>query len=387
MVAAVAGRVGVGVTGRGGGSGSPAFCGALSLLLNRAATIGVVVLIGVPILAGLVRAGSIEHTVRTQWHAFIHISDQGSGQTRSALRRGGMGRDYLASRLGRIRGTVRSQKMEPTVVERGFFRLRRTQEAIENPHWLELQVLSELGVIGALVFALIVAGVFLGALQMRRAARMSLNARTAAVAAVGVVVAWFVDTSGDWMHLLPGVTAVALAAIAVLCREGADAQPVVETERGARRRVLGVPVTLAAAGAVAFVLAFAGASLLRTELTDIYTDRAQGELGTSPGNALNDANRAITLDGSNLDAYYLKAAAFARFDRADEARATLLTATQEDPTDFTTWTLLGDLEVRLRNFASAKTFYEHAHELDPTDPSINDLATNPASALSSAPSS
>lgn len=227
----------------------------------------------------------------------------------------------------------------------------------------------------------------MGALRMRRAARTSLNARTAAVAAIGVVVAWFVDTSGDWMHLLPGVAAVALAAIAVLCREGADEQPLVEAESRARRRVLGVPITLAAAGAVAFVLAFAGASLLRTELTHIYTDKAQAELGTSAANALNDANRAITLDGSNLDAYYLKAAAFARFDRADEARATLLSAIQEDPKNFTTWTLLGDLEVRLRNFASAKTFYEHAHELDPTDPSIAELAANPASALSSAPSS
>jgi cytochrome c-type biogenesis protein CcmH/NrfG len=201
------------------------------------------------------------------------------------------------------------------------------------------------------------------------------------------------------MHLLPGVTAVALAAIAVLCREGADERlvgateegadthPVVATERGERRRLLGVPVTLAAAGAVAFVLALAGASLLRTELTHIYTDQAQAELGTSPRNALNDADRAITLDGSNLDAYYLKAAAFARFDQAAEARATLLTATQEDPKDFTTWTLLGDLEVRLRNFASAKSFYEHAHALDPTDPSIAALAADPASALSSPPSS
>ena len=354
-------------------------------LLDRMATVTVVVLLGLPVLAGLVRAGGIERTVRTQWHAFIHIADQGSSQTH-LLSGGGIRSDYW-----RVAWDVFTAHPVAGVGAGNYgaeyFRLGRVAEPIQNPHSLELEVLSELGLIGAVVFALIVAGVFMGALRMRRAARLSLNARTAAVAAIGVVVAWFVDTSGDWMHLLPGVTAVALAAIAVLCREGADEQPVVETERGARRRLLGVPVTLAAAGAVAFVLAFAGASLLRTELTHIYTDRAQAELGTSPSNALNDANRAITLDGSNLDAYYLKAAAFARFDRADEARATLLTATQEDPADFTTWTLLGDLEVRLRNFASAKTFYERAHELDPTDPSINDLATNPASALSSAPSS
>jgi UDP-GlcNAc:undecaprenyl-phosphate GlcNAc-1-phosphate transferase len=364
-------------------------------LLDRVATVAVVLLLGLPVLAGLVRLGSIDRTVSTQWHAFIHNSDQGGGETH-LLSGGGIRSDYW-----RVAWDVFTAHPVAGVGAGNYgaeyFRFGRVAEPIQNPHSLELQVLSELGVVGALVFALIVAGVVLGALHMRRAARESLGARTAAVAAIGVVAAWFVDTSGDWMHLLPGVSAVALAAIAVLCRERADEIPAVATEsgetyavateRGERRRLLGVPVTLVGAGAVAFVLAFAGASLLRTELTDIYTDRAQAELGKSPGDALNDANRAITLDGSNLDAYYLKAAAYARFDRADEARATLLTAAQEDPKAFTTWTLMGDLEVRLRNFASAKTFYEHAHRLDPTDPSIAELAANPASALSSAPSS
>jgi UDP-GlcNAc:undecaprenyl-phosphate GlcNAc-1-phosphate transferase len=354
-------------------------------LLDRIATVAVVVLLGLPVLVGLVRVVSIEHTVRTQWHAFSHNSDQSTTQTH-LLSGGGIRSDYW-----RVAWDVFTAHPVAGVGAGNYgaeyFRYGRVAEPIQNPHSLELEVLSELGVVGALVFALIVAGVSWAALQMRRAACTSLNARTAAVAAIGVAFAWFVDTSGDWIHLLPGVTAVALAAIAMLCREGADEQPVVEPERGARRRLLGVPVTLAAAGAVAFVLAITGASLVRTELTDIYTDRAQAELGTATASALNDANRAITLDGSNLDAYYLKAAAFARFDRADAARATLLSAAREDPTNFTTWTLLGDLEVRLRNFARAKTFYERAHALDPNDPSIAQLAADPASALSSSSSS
>jgi UDP-GlcNAc:undecaprenyl-phosphate GlcNAc-1-phosphate transferase len=354
-------------------------------LLDRLATVAVVVLVSLPVIAGLVRVGSIDRTVRTQWHAFIHNSDQGTNQAH-LLSGGGIRSDYW-----RVAWDVFAAHPVAGIgagnYPAEYFRLGRVAEPIQNPHSLELQVLSELGVIGAVLFALIVAGVFLAALQIRRAARASLNARSAAVAAVGVAVAWFVDTSGDWMHLIPGVTAVALAAIAVLCSESGDEQPAVETEPGARRRIVGVPVTLAGAGAVAFVLALAGASLLRSELTNIYVDRAQAELGTSPSHALSDADRAITLDGSDLDAYYLKAAAFARFDRADEARATLLTATQEDPTNFTTWTLLGDLEVRLRNFTAAKSFYEHAHALDPNDPSIASLARDPASAISSASSS
>ena len=353
-------------------------------LFDRVATVAVVVLIGLPVVAGLVRLGSIERTVRTQWHAFVHISDQGNSESH-LLSGGGIRSDYWRVAWDTFTAhPVAGVGAGNYPAE--YYRYGHVAESIQNPHSLELQVLSELGLIGAALFAVIIAGVFLGALQMRRAARASLDARTAAVAVVGVVVVWFVDTSGDWMHLLPGVTAVALAAIAVLCREGAEERPVAERAPGAPRRVAR-PVTFAAAAALAFVLAVTGASLLRSELTNIYTDRAQAELGTSPREALTDANRAITLDGANLNAYYLKAAAFARFDRADEARSTLLSATREDPSNFVTWTLLGDLEVRLRNFASAKTFYGHAHELYPTDPSIADLAVDPASALSSGLSS
>ena len=141
-------------------------------------------------------------------------------------------------------------------------------------------------------------------------------------------------------------------------------------------------MTFVAAGGLAFVLAVAGASLLRSEVTSIYVDRAHAELAVSPSRALTDANRALTLDGADLDAYYLKAAAFARFNRADAARDTLLSATRQDPADYVTWTLLGDLEVRLRNFAKAKTFYGRAHSLDPNDLALAALAQDPQRALS-----
>jgi UDP-GlcNAc:undecaprenyl-phosphate GlcNAc-1-phosphate transferase len=61
--------------------------------LDRLATVAVVVLLGLPVLAGLVRAASIDRTVRTQWHAFIHISDQGNSETH-LLSGGGIRSDY-----------------------------------------------------------------------------------------------------------------------------------------------------------------------------------------------------------------------------------------------------------------------------------------------------
>jgi cytochrome c-type biogenesis protein CcmH/NrfG len=44
--------------------------------------------------------------------------------------------------------------------------------------------------------------------------------------------------------------------------------------------------------------------------------------------------------------------------------------------------LLGDLEVRLGNYAAAGEAYRTAHGLNPRDPEIAQLAADPRSALS-----
>lgn len=262
-----------------------------------------------------------------------------------------------------------------------YYEQRRTHEAIQNPHSIELQTLSELGVVGALLLALLIGGVALGAWRLRRSARRSTIDRTLMVGALGTAVVWLVDTSGDWMQLLPGVTAIALAAAAVLLR-GADDTPAATRTRHARAPRLPLR-NLAGAAAVAFVLVVGGASLLRAELVQRFLDSAQSELGTHPASAILNAQRALRLDGENLNAYYVEAAGQARFDRAPAARSTLLAAAHQDPQDFVTWVLLGDLEVRLRDFRSAQRFYGTAHMLDPNDPTVSELATDPASAASS----
>ena len=138
---------------------------------------------------------------------------------------------------------------------------------------------------------------------------------------------------------------------------------------------------LVGAALAAFVLAVSGASLLRAGLVRHYLDRARSELAGHPAKAITDANRALRLDGANLDAYEVKAAGEARFGQAAAARSTLLAAARTDPEDFVTWALLGDLEVRLHDFSVARAFYSRAHTLDPNDPTIAALAAHPASAL------
>ncbi len=347
--------------------------------LRRGATALTTIMLTVPLVAAIVRLPAIERTVRTQWHAFVHLSDSGSSPGAADTRLfSGAGNRYDYWRIAWhafLAHPVSGVGAGNYAV--AYYRQRRTQEAIENPHSLELQTLSELGVVGALLLALTLAGVLAGARRLRAAARGSSAPRTTMVAATGLAVVWLVDTSGDWMHLLPGVTAIALSAVAVLCRGGEVGGPASHSASVKR----GLPALTGAAG-VAFVLAVGGASLLRSALVQRYVADARSELRTHPAAAIGDAQRALRLDGANLDAYYIKAAGQARFDQSAAARSTLLAAARADPDSFVTWTLLGDLEVRLRDFGAAKAFYRRAHALDPNDPALASLAADPAAALS-----
>jgi UDP-GlcNAc:undecaprenyl-phosphate GlcNAc-1-phosphate transferase len=350
-------------------------------LLRRAATLLTVVIVAVPVIAGIVRLPSIESAVSNQWHAFVDLSGSASSPSATQTRLlSGAGNRYDYWRVAWHAFTSHPVAgIGAGNYTAYYYEHRRTQEAIQNPHSIELQTLSELGIVGAMLLASLVGGIALGARRLRRSARRSAMERTLMVAAGGMAVAWLVDTSGDWMHLLPGVTAIALAAAAVLLQGGHDTPTAIPGSGAPRLPLRG----LAGATAVAFVLVVGGASLLRSELVQRYVGSAQSELGTRPGSAIINAQRALRLDGEDLNAYYIEAAGQARFDRPAAARSALRAAAHEDPQDFVTWILLGDLEVRLRDFRSAQRFYGRAHTLDPDDSAVSALAADPASATSS----
>jgi tetratricopeptide (TPR) repeat protein len=346
---------------------------------SRAATALAIALLAAPFVAIAVKHSTVQHKVSTQWNSFVHLSTQRSSAaaTQSRLLSGSGARyDYWRVALDvfvahPIAGVGAGN------YEGSYYRLRRTDEAIQNPHSFPLETLSELGIVGAVLLALAAAGVVVGARRLRASARQSLAARTTMVAATGMVVVWFVDSSGDWMQLLPGVAAMALAAAAVLCTEGSHGGAAV------RARAIGTHRLGALAGVavVAFVLAVGGANLARARLTQLYLDQARSELVGHPSAAIRDASRALTLDAANLDAYYVKAAGEAFLHQAAPTLSTLLAAKREDPASFQTWTLLGDLEARLHNFSVAGSFYQRAHKLNPLDPTLATLAANPAAGI------
>lgn len=374
----------------------------------------------VVVLVGASSAHRIDRSVREQWHAFTSLAATGhgggsasAGQSR-LLSGGGNRYDYW-------RIAWQDWREHPLLgvgagnYPRSYYRLRATSEAIQQPHSIELQALSELGLVGALLLAAFIAGVGWGAVRMRRHAARSALSRALMVGGLGTFVAWLTQTSVDWMHLLPGLTAIALTGVAVLVRprgvamvgaagraaaaagrraaaengDAADPRKAPGTARlgaGAewprRRGALTGRAAMAIGGsAVLATLVIAGASLSRQGLADLYRARAQHELGAHPAAALADANRSLDIDADAAETYYVKAAALARFDQGPAAEAVLRQALAHEPDNFVTWALLGDIAVRQRRLADAKRDYTHAYRLNPRNATLKGLAADPRSAL------
>jgi UDP-GlcNAc:undecaprenyl-phosphate/decaprenyl-phosphate GlcNAc-1-phosphate transferase len=269
--------------------------------------------------------------------------------------------------------------------DRPYFRLRRTTEDVTQPHSIELQTLSELGIVGGGLLAAFIAALVVGIWRMREAARRSPLDHVFMVGGVGVIVGWLAQTSVDWLHLIPGLTAVPLLMAAVLLRERAPVTlPAPVPRAPGRLRLATRPAVLAGAALAGLAIVVAGGSLSRQGLADYFQQRAENRLADNPLQAIREANRSLRLDSENPDTYYIKAAALARFNQADPAQATLRKALTKEPDNFVTWTLLGDLAVRRGRFAEAQRNYRRALALNPEDAGLKALAKDPRKAAQSA---
>jgi O-Antigen ligase len=256
-----------------------------------------------------------------------------------------------------------------------YFRTRRTTEDIRQPHSLPMQLLAELGVPGLLALLAFVGAVCAGLWRTARRGRASPGRRVLAVAAGGAFAAWLAHTSVDWLHLLPGVTGIALCAAAGLLAPWSRVPPGRALATG---RIVAIGLTAVAVLAAADL---AG----RLAVADHYRLESRAQLTRDPVRALRLANDSLALNGDSLPALYMKSAAYARLGRYNGARATLLQATRTEPHNPQPWALLGDLAVRRGVFRVAKVDYGQAARLNPKDSVIADLARHPRSALPERP--
>jgi O-antigen ligase len=235
-----------------------------------------------------------------------------------------------------------------------YYRQRRQPSDLRQAHSLEFQALGELGAPGAAAVLAFAACVLVGAARVRR--RSGLDGACAA-AALGVFVVWLTQTSFDWLHLLPGVTGMALVAAAVLLAPARASAPPVALR--ARRGV---------AAAAALVLIVAGAvSVGRQYLSERAEHAAAAALASSPERALGHARRAFELGAAPIGTYYVAAAAYARLGSYEQARAALVAAAAREPANSVPWLLLGDLEMRRESGRAALAAYRRSLALNPLD--------------------
>ena len=317
--------------------------------------------------------GRISHQVQSQYRAFTHQAPSPSG---TRLFSGAGNRyDYWRVAWREFRSApvkgVGAGDYDP-----GWYLHRDTNESITQPHSIELQTLAELGLVGAALLAAYLLAVVVGFGHTVRAARRDPPARFIAVAAGGVFTGWWIQTSVDWIHLIPGVTAIALAAaVALVSRPELRDMSRLGLPRLGRGvfsdRARLVTIVLATAVVIAGVVTIAPRVIsLRAE------HAAQHALDHGHARAaIRHATTALQYDSRFVDALVLRSAGFARLHDFAAARANLKLALRAEPRNWVTWALLGDLLTRRGDRSGARAAYARAHALNPLEPFAHGVPT------------
>lgn len=323
-------------------------------LLARIGRWALVALAVVAVAGGLAVVGDPVAKARTQIEQFKALETGGLAQSR-LLAGGGNRYDYW-------RVAVDEWQEDPVLgvgagnYPRDYFRLRRTPEDIRQPHSLQLQGLSELGVVGFALVMMLLGGLLWACVTAARGVRDGRFHPALVVAASGLIVSWIVHTSVDWLHLLPSLTGVMLCAFAALTTSHGPAS-------GVTRRL---PVTVVAVA----VTVLAAAGIGRLTLADKLRDDAGSALASDPVESIRLSGRALRLQGDDVQTLYIRAAAFARQNDYVNARRALLDATIAEPHNFVPRALLGDLALRRGERGVALSNYRAAIRLNPLNASL-----------------
>jgi O-Antigen ligase len=339
--------------------------------VSQAARIGLAVVALVAVVGGLAAIGNPVTFARTKWDQFTSLNANSNPSSTRLASVGGQRYD-----LWRV--AVKEWESAPILgvgsdnYEFGYYRDRKTNRNLDDPHSLLFAVLSENGIVGvALLFA------FLGGIAavIRRGwPTMSQAERRHVIgpAAAGAVLMG--QSAVDWIWLIPGLTAVGIFALSVAAAQAAaspDAQALLaeEAEGGRTRSRLAGLGRPAAVGAL--VVAVAG--VLALFLSDAYIQRAR-TLEDNPSRELPAAQMAAIFDPWSVTPHYLQSSAYESMGERAKAFHQLNDALALEPQNSATLGVLGDFEVRGGNYAAARGYYQRALDLNPLDTGLQQLA-------------
>jgi hypothetical protein len=340
--------------------------------VRQAARIGLAAAVAVLIVAALAAAGNPVTYVQHKWDQFRSLKSSTPTSTR-LLSVGGQRYDLWRVAVKEFQSAP-LLGVGPDNYAFGYYRYRRTNRNLNDPHSLVFALLSENGVVGVGLFALFLGG--MAAVLRRGWPTMTPQEKrhAAGPAAAGVVLLG--QSAVDWIWLIPGLTAVGLFALAVAAAQAAappGEHPMVAAGDGAcpaprssRLARIGRPAAL-------IVLLGSVVSVLALFLSDAYIQRARTLVG-SPRAELSAAQTAATFDPWSVTPHYLEASAYESIGQRGRAYQQLGDALRLEPQNSATLGVLGDFQARSGNLAVARSYYRRALALNPLDVGLQQLA-------------
>ncbi|HEX8927568.1 MAG TPA: O-antigen ligase family protein, partial [Actinomycetota bacterium] len=226
-----------------------------------------------------------------------------------------------------------------------YYRERRTDRNLANPHSLPLKLVAETGLIGAGLFALWLIATGVAIARRTRLAGAVERSWIAGLAAAGTVV--IAQSTVDWLWLIPALYGLAMLALGLAAREDDEGLAPIAPGRVSR-----------AVSSLALLAAIVSVGALF--LSGIYVRKARQQALVSPQAALSSARTAERLNPVSVTPLYLQASALETEGRRGAARDALLEALDLERDNFVTLGLLGDLEARDGNAAAARNYYRRA---------------------------
>lgn len=354
--------------------------------------VGARLALGAAVIAGLAGGmvavhGDPFHELSVKWREFKSLQTTSSEATRYTSA-GGQRYDLWRVSVNELQAHPLGGVGESSY-QFAYYRQRRSNRNLDDPHGVLFQIAAELGGAGLLLFLMIPVGLF-GSL--RRSWRFApLGARRTCCGLCAAGVTFLGQSLVDWMWRIPGLTGLGLlclgVAAALLARSGQAAGAPTARITASAARVAPSAAGVAAPDArvaarrlpvgrllAATALLMAVALTLSLYLSDFYIRRARDEIGRSPATQLADARTAARLDPWSTDPHYLEASAFESMGDRPAARAQLLRARHMEPSSQVPLGLLGDFEARGGRYLTARFYYRRALALDPLDLGLRQLA-------------
>jgi tetratricopeptide (TPR) repeat protein len=233
-----------------------------------------------------------------------------------------------------------------------------SREKPRYPHSFEVAILSETGLVGALLlFGAI--GLALGAVAMRTVRRLPPAAAGAAAAATGAFVYWLLHASVDWLYELPALAGMAFAALGLAAAvRGDDSVPTSGSSGGPGR---------ARRAAVVLLLLVVGASFALPWLAERDLERAADTWRTSPDAAYERLDRAAKLNFLSARPDLTEGTIAARLGHLQRAERAFRAGLERSPRSAYAWLQLGAIASARGERREASSRVARAAELDPRD--------------------